>query len=437
MSVIVNSLRCSAVVFALVVPAASHAQAPQLPPPADPIALGIMQGFPPPADKIVTRANVLRYPNGSWAYHNMRQIVPNVSVWRGDKGPSVLANETRNLDTLAFQGAGDAQTTLADWQKSTYTDALLVLHNGKTVYERYHNGMKAQTPHSMWSLTKSVVGLLATMLIKEGKLDPNAKIPQYLPELASSGWADATLQQALDMTTGLQYREVFTDPKAEIFQYIIAAGLLPAPPDYPGPKSMLEYLKTVKKNGEHGDGFRYKSVDVEVLGWVIQRVTGKSFSDLVSERLWSKLAAQEDGYVLADPVGSQITSIGMNATLRDLGRLGEMLRQDGRFNGQQIVPKAVVDEIRKGADREKFKTSGQTLRAGYSYHNNFWVTHNAAGAYEMKGLNGQHVHINPSAGVVIVKLSSHPAGETIFTHVVDQRAFEAIAKAVSKSASAK
>lgn len=435
MPVIVNSLRYSAIVFALAASTASHAQ-PQLPPPADPVALGLMKGFPPPADKTITLANVLRYPSGAWAFHNMRQLVPNVSVWRGDKGPSLLANEGRNLDMLAFQGVGDAQTTIADWQKSTYTDAVLVLHNGKAVYERYHNGMNAQTPHSMWSLTKSVVGLLATVLIKEGKLDPNAKIPQYLPELASSGWADATLQQTLDMTTGLQYREVFTDPKAEIFQYIIAAGLLPAPPNYPGPKSMLEYLKTVQKSGEHGEGFRYKSVDVEVLGWVIQRVTGKSFSDLVSERLWSKLAAQEDGYVLADPVGSQITSIGMNATLRDLGRLGEMLRQDGRFNGQQIVAKEVVDEIRKGADREKFKTSGQTLRAGYSYHNNFWIVHNAAGAYEMKGLNGQHVHINPAAGVVIVKLSSHPAGETIFTHVVDQRAFEAIAKAVGRSARA-
>ena len=97
---------------------------------------------------------------------------------------------------------------------------------------------------------------------------------------------------------------------------------------------------------------------------------------------------------------------------------------------QQVVAKTVVDEIRKGADPEKFKASGQASRAGYSYHNQWWISHDAAGSFEAKGLNGQHIHINPRAELVIVKLSSHPVGNTIFTHVLDRRAFEAVAKAV-------
>ncbi len=102
-----------------------------------------------------------------------------------------------------------------------------------------------------------------------------------------------------------------------------------------------------------------------------------------------------------------------------------------------MLPKAVIDEIRKGADREKFKASGQALRAGYSYHNQWWISHDAAGSFEAKGLNGQHVHINPAAELVIVKLSSHPAGNTILTHNLDRRAFEAVAKALTAKAVAK
>lgn len=412
--------------------AAAQDARPQLPPPeaTDPVALGIMKGFPPPPDKVVTLASVLKFPNGRWAYHHLRELGPTANIWRGARTASPLQENLRPLETVAFAGDKDQQITIADWQKTTYTDALLVLHKGKIAYEKYHVGMKAEQPHVLWSMTKSFTGLLATMLIKEGKLDPNAKIAQYLPELASSAWGDATLQQTLDMTTGLRYDEVFTDPKSGVFRYLMAAGLIVPPAGYPGPRALPDYLKTVEKEGEHGAGFQYKSVDTEVIGWVLQRVTGQSFADLVSERIWRSLGAEQDAFVWVDPAGTQVASIGISATLRDLGRFGEMLRNDGKSGEQQVVAKAVIDEIRKGADVEKFKASGQVVRAGYSYHNQWWIAHDAAGSFETKGLNGQHIHINPKAELVIVKLSSHPVGNTIFTHVLDRRAFDAIAKAV-------
>src|SRR4051794_4116644 len=387
--------------------AAAQDSKPQLPPPeaTDPVALGIMKGFPPPADKVVTLANILKFPNGRWAYHHLRELGPTANIWRGAKGPSVLQANLRPLDATAFADDKDQQTTVADWQKSTYTDALLVLHKGKIAYEKYHIGLKSEQPHVLWSMTKSFTGVLAATLIHEGKLDPNAKIAQYLPELASSGWGDATLQQTLDMTTGLRYGEVFTDPKSEVFRYLMATGLLPAPAGYAGPRALPDFLKTVEKEGEHGKGFAYKSVDTEVLGWVLQRVTGMSYAELVSEKIWRNLGAEQDAFVWVDPAGTQVTSIGISATLRDLGRFGEMLRNDGRSGEQQVVAKAVVDEIRKGADAEKFKTSGLVARTGYSYHNQWWISHDAAGSFEAKGLNGQHIHVNPKAELVIVKLS--------------------------------
>lgn len=426
--------RTAAIAAALILNASvALAQAPQpLPPEAtDPVKLELMKGFPPPPDKIVKLSSVLKFPNGRWAFHHMRELGPTAQVWRGDEKPSVLRDMSREMDTLKFEDDKGVGISLADWQRTTYTDGLLVLHKGAVVMQKYHSGMRAQQPHSLWSMSKSFTGLLATMMIKDGLIDPNALVTKYLPELKDSAWADATVQQTLDMTTGVAYNENFRDPSSGIFQYLHAAGLLPAPPTYTGPRTIPDLLVTLKKEGEHGAAFKYKSVDTEVLGWLLQRVTGKSYSTLLSERLWAPMGAQDDGYVWVDPIGTQISSVGFSATMRDLGRLGETMRMAGRYNGRQVIAESVIGEIRKGADIEKFKSSGQTMRYGYSYHNQWWVPHDRDGTFEMKGLNGQHMHINPKAELVIIKLSSHPAGDTSVTHNVDRRAFAAIASALS------
>ena len=412
--------------------AASMAQAPQQPPPeaTDPVKLELMKGFPPPADKTVKLSTLLNFPNGRWAFHHMRELGPTVQVWRGDELPSVLRETPQQMDTLRFEDDKGANISLADWQRTTYTDGLLVLHKGAIVYQKYYSGMAAQQPHSLWSMSKSFTGLLATILIKEGVIDPNALVSKYLPELKDSAWADATVQQTLDMTTGVAYSENFRDPNSGIFQYLYAAGLSPAPPTYTGPRTIPDLLVTIKKQGEHGAGFKYKTVDTEVMGWLLERVTGKSYATLLSERLWSRIGAQDDAYVWVDPIGTQITSVGFSATLRDLGRVGETLRAAGRSNGRQIIPESVIAEIRKGGDIEKFKANGQAMRSGYSYHNQWWIPHDRDGTFEMKGLNGQHMHINPAAELVIIKLSSHPAGDTSLTHNLDRRAFAAIAAAL-------
>jgi CubicO group peptidase (beta-lactamase class C family) len=408
------------------------AQAPPLPAPeaTDPVKLELMKGFPPAPEKTVKLSSVLKFPNGRWAFHHMRELGPTVQVWRGDDKPSVLREAPHDLGSFGFEDDKGGKTTLADWQRATFTDGLLVLHKGQVVYQKHYSGMAAHQPHSLWSMSKSFTGLLATMLIKEGTIDPNALVTKYLPELKDSAWADATVQQTLDMTTGVAYNENFRDPASGIFQYLHAAGLLPAPPTYTGPRTIPDLLVTIKKEGEHGAGFKYKTVDTEVMGWLLQRVTGKSYATLLSERLWSRIGAQDDAYVWADPIGTQITSVGFSATMRDLARVGETMRLAGRYNGRQVVAESVIAEIRKGGDSEKFKANGQAMRAGYSYHNQWWVPHDRDGTFEMKGLNGQHMHINPAAELVIVKLSSHPVGDTSFTHNADRRAFAAIAAAM-------
>ncbi len=416
----------------LTVSIAQAQQPPALPSPdaTNAVTLGLMKGFPPPPDKVVRLAEILKYPNIRWAYQHLRELGPTAAVWRGAGSVSPLPAAPRELDALSFDDDKGVRLTVADWQRNTYTDALLVMHKGQVVYERYDLGMQAHQPHALLSMSKSLTGLLATELIREGLIDAGAPVSSYLPELKDSAWGDATVQQTLDMTTGVQYQEDFADPKSGIFQYLIAGGLVPAPANYPGPKTITEFLKTVKKDGAHGAGFQYKSADTEVIGWLLQRVTGKSYAELLSQRIWAPLGAQEDASVWVDSVGTQLTSVGVSATLRDLGRLGEMLRLGGRFNGRQVVSADSVAEIRKGADAEKFKAGGMPMRAGYSYHNHWWIPHDADGTFEAKGLNGQHIHINPAAELVVVKLSSHPVPNTAFTHTLDRRAFAALAEAL-------
>lgn len=422
-----------AAAIALIASASAVIAQPALPSPeaTDPLKLELMQGFPPPPDKVVRLGSLLRFPNGRWGFHHLRELGPTAQVWRGDDKTAAARESPQEMGALAFDDGKGGKTTLSDWQRTTYTDGLLVLHKGAVVYQKHYSGMAAHQPHALFSMSKSFTGLLATMLIKEGRIDPGALVIKYLPELKDSAWADATVQQTLDMTTGVAFREDFRDPTSGIFQYLFAAGMVPAPAGYHGPKTIPEFLATVKKEGEHGAGFKYKTVDTEVMGWLLQRVTGKSYAALLSERIWSKIGAQDDAYVWVDPVGSQITSVGLNATLRDLGRLGETIRTEGRSSGRQVIAPAVIAEIRKGGDADKFKANGQAMRAGYSYHNQWWIPHDRDGTLEMKGLFGQHMHINPAAELVIIKLSTHPAGDTSFTHDIDRRAFAAIAAAVS------
>jgi CubicO group peptidase (beta-lactamase class C family) len=422
---------CTAIV-ALTICAGALAQTPQLPPPESVSLdkLGLMSAFPPSASQLVDSNNRTKYPQMRWTLQHTRELVATRNIRRGPAPASALPAASLDLDKLAFDDGKGNRITLAQWQQNTYTDALIILHKGRVVYERYHNQMRPETPHLLFSITKSFTGLLAAQLIREGKIDADAPVSKYIPELAESAWGDMTVRQAMDMTGAVRFREVYTDPSTEIFPYLYASNMLPPPPGYNGPKNIYDFLKTLKKEGEHGAGFVYRTVHSEVLGWIVSRVTGKHFADLLSERIWSKLGMEEDAYVMVDAVGTPLQGAGLNATLRDLARVGEMLRRGGEFNGQRIIDRAVIDDLRKGGDREKFKASGMDFRPGYSYRSQWWVLHNADGAFEASGVHGQMLHINPAAEMVVVKLSSHPVAGAGFTHPMTLRAWEALANAV-------
>lgn len=417
--------------------AASAQQAPLTPAESDPAKMGWMQGSPPPPDKriLFRDGSFFQFPKTRWSFAHIQELVPTARIARG-KGPvSPLPKALRSdLDGVTFTPLLRSDTmSWAQAFEAVYGDAVLILHKGKIVYERYDGVMGPDQPHIAFSVTKSYFGTLAEMLIAEGKLDENSLVSRYIPELANSGFGDATVRQVLDMTTGLAYSEDYTDPNADIAKFSLAVGAAPAPPGYSGPRAAYDYLPTVPKKGAHGEGFTYKSVNTEVVGWLIARVTGKHPHEVLSERIWSKMGMEHDAAIIVDGAGTPFTAGGLNLTLRDMARFGEMIRLNGRFNGQQIVPAPVVAKIRTGGKPDDFAKAGYKLLTGWSYKSQWWLTHNSHGAFNARGIHGQTIYIDPKAEMVIVRFASNPkAGNANFDDI-SLPAYQAIAERLMKA----
>ena len=381
---------------------------------SDAAAQGWMQGSPPPPDKLVRFEDndLLSFPKIRWSLSHTRELMPNAAIWRGKMPASDLGEVNPAvqdaIDALVFNDMQGNRRVWADTIHDTYTDGMVILHKGKRVYEKYPGTLKPHVPHSCFSVTKSYAATLCATLVHEGVLDETRLIPHYLPEMAGTAYADATLRQVMDMQIGVSYSEAYSDPKAEIWDFARAGGFITRGEGYTGPTSLWAFLQTLKKEGPHGDAFAYKTVNTEVMTWVMRRVTGQTLADMVSERIWQKIGAEEDGYISVDSIGVPFGGGGMCASLRDLARFGEMMRCGGSSGGQQVIPQAVVADCNRGSDPAKFAKAGYVLIPGYSYRNMWWVTHNVHDAYEARGIHGQRLYIAPKAELVVARFASHP-----------------------------
>ena len=400
---------------------------------SDPVALGWMMGSPPPPDKMVLFADgsFFRFPQTRWSFSNIRQLVPTSVVPRGASPATPLPRAERaDLDAVTFQPTGRSEPmTWTESLAANYTDGILVLHRGRIVYERYFGALVADRPHMAFSVAKSFVATMAAALVAEGRLDEHATVAHYLPDLTSSGVGDASIRQLLDMTTGLDYSENYSDPQSPFWDLLRAVGLMPRPPAYEGPDSSYKFVMALRKSHAHGETFDYKTVNADVLGWVLRRVTNKSISELLRERLWSTIGVEQDAYFVVDATGTEFVGGGLNLTLRDMARFGEIMRLEGRYNGRQIVPKAVIEDIRRGGNREQFAADAayKTL-PGWSYRSMWWVTHNSHGAYMARGIHGQAIYVDPLAEMIIARFASHPLAPNVNLDPTSLPAYDAIAR---------
>ncbi|SKB71622.1 hypothetical protein SAMN05660776_2669 [Salegentibacter holothuriorum] len=394
-----------------------------------------MQGFPPAPDKVLHTwdGSFFKFPAIRWSVVHMREILPTQNVSRGLEASEALQyNLDSHIDSLTFIPWNSKKPM--SWEASlweNYTDGMIVLHKGKVVYERYFAELTETDVHAVMSLTKSFTGTLASILVAEGTLDDKKLASFYVPELKKSAYGDATVRQVMDMTTALKYSEDYSNPKADIWEFSAAGNPLPKPKDYKGPVGYYEYLETVEKEGEHGEIFGYKTINADALGWIISRATGKSVSQLLSEKIWSKIGMEQDAYYQVDSKGIAFAGGGLSAGLRDLARFGELIRNKGKYNGEQIFPQAAVEDIMKGGSKEAFAKSNHPNLKGWSYRNMWWMTENENAAFAARGVHGQTIYIDPAAEMIIVRLASHPIAGNAANDATSLPAYKALANYLS------
>jgi CubicO group peptidase (beta-lactamase class C family) len=399
---------------------------------SDPAVMGWMQGTPPPPDKriLAARADHMRFPMTRYSFSHMREFAATKRVAAGAVKVMPLPLKLRSdLDAVTFVPLG--ATAPMRWDQSlgaNFTDGIVVLHRGKVVYERYFGVTTPQTRHIAFSVTKSFVGTIAEMLIAEGKLDETKPVAHYLPELAVSGFGDATVRQMLDMTDEVAFSEDYTDPNSGIGAFTQALGLVPRPAGYAGPGDLYAFLPSVAKGGAHGQRFMYRSCNTEVLGWIVARIEGKTFETVLSERIWQPLGFEADADFLIDPAGTPFTAGGLNPVLRDMARFGEAMRLGGKVAGKQVIPAKAIESIRRGGRPDDFAKAGYKLLPGWSYRSQWWVSHNAHGAYSARGIHGQAIYIDPTAEMVIARFASHPVAANAALDPTSLPAYQALAE---------
>jgi hypothetical protein len=376
---------------------------------SDPIP-PIMAGTPPPPAMRVPYADWDRAPWNRWAFQHVREIVPTAPIRRGPE-PSPLPWGGAGLNDFTYRGPDGQITLFSQMLDETYTDAIFVWKQGRVLHESYHNGMTDSSLHLLQSVSKSVTAAAAGCLIEDGLLDPAAPITSVLPKLAATAWNGATLQQVLDMTSGTRFDESYEIVDSDIGIMDYASGWKPAPAGHDvsaWPTCVWDQiLGLTVVEADHGARFRYRSIETDVLGHAMQRVTGQRLPQILSERLWQPMGAAEEANISVDRAGYGLACGGISASLRDMARFGLLLLNEGRVDGRQVIPAAWCRDIRHGT-HGKFDEENYKDWPNGAYRNQFWVEDSNLGRHYCFGVFGQLVMIAPDTGTMVVKLSSWP-----------------------------
>lgn len=382
-------------------------------------------------------------PHIHWAFQHIADFLPTAVISRG-RGPVVeLPSAPATLTDLPLNagmtpptaiGHGSAPTTVGQVMATTATDGWIITQHGRVLAEEYYGGMVPNTSHLLMSVSKSLIGMVVGALHGEGMLDVDIPVTAYVPALGKSGYAGATVRNALDMRSGIAFSEEYLDPMAEVRLLEQAIGWAPRTvPDLP--TTMYDYLVTLQQKSVHGGPFEYRSCETDVLGWVCEAASGMRMPELMSELLWSRIGAQRDAAIGVDSVGTGMFDGGINACLRDLVRFGSIYLNEGySLTGAAVTPSAWIADTYAGAfdSRDAFAASpGDNRMPGGMYRNQVWFPYPGDNVLLCLGIHGQMIYVNKAARVVAAKLSSWPLPQNATSLFATIAAFDAISTYLS------
>jgi CubicO group peptidase (beta-lactamase class C family) len=369
--------------------------------------LGLMQGFPPPPEMRPTLENWDLPPFNRWSFQNMRSLFPTANVSRGTGAVHAFRTDPQDLTNIRFESVDGRSISVANWIQESYTDGLLVMHNGTSVFEQYQNDMGPLTPHLSQSVAKSLVGTLAGVLHAEGLFDLKAPLGDLVPELIGTGYGDCPMDTALDMLSGVTFSEDYNIPNSGISKVDIASGWRPLGQGETRP-TIRDVILSLPKEKEHGLSFSYRSIETDVVAWALERAANQDLCGMLSDRIWQKLGCEQDASFTVDAAGTALADGGFNATLRDYARFAQMMQDSGRVDDVQVVPEKWVNSILKGAEPAKFGEPYTKILPDGAYRRFWWVRDVKKQIFMARGVFGQLLYIDRSANLTVTKLSSWP-----------------------------
>lgn len=341
-------------------------------------------------------------PFSAWAFQNVGELVPSAHVW-GGTGEADAPLDPAGLvaETVSLPGGKER---IGDFLARSHADALTVMKAGTFVADWFAPTMDAGNRHIAFSISKSIVAVVAGALQEDGLLDPQAPVTHYVPEAAGSAYGDATVQHVLDMVVAIDIDEAYLDQNSPFGRYRKAMLWNPGG----GEEGLAEFLCTLQRlPGDHGDIFRYRSPNTDMLGVILERASGRRMPDFLREKVFAPLGARGAVSITVDREGTCRSSAGISLTPRDLARVGEMMRQGGVAAGRRLVSEAwVADTIGGGSKDAWDKSDFHGLFPKGRYRNKWYQT--GEGAYCGIGIHGQWLYIDPARETVIVRMSSQP-----------------------------
>jgi CubicO group peptidase (beta-lactamase class C family) len=367
-----------------------------------------------PDAREVTLANWQDPPFNRWGFLHVRELVPTARIGRGDGPVTALPRRETAFDDLRFHPPRGHETyTVGRAIAETYTDGLLVIHDGAIVTEWYRDGMRPDTTHLLMSVSKSLTAGLVGAMLRRKLIDPGALVTDYVPDLRGTSFEGCTVRHLLDMRAGTRFSEDYDDIEADVRVYERVWSWRPRD-EVVLPADGYAYMRTLDNARDHGGPFEYRSILTDVLGWVLEEAGGASFATLYSDHVWSLLGAEWDAEVTVGAGGCALTDGGICTTLRDLGRFGLMHLQRGSIAGRRILDESWVAELmRPTPDLVAAFAASPDKRAfpdypDAHYRNQWWVLDSALGIYTGSGINGQMLFVHEPTHTVVVKLSTWP-----------------------------
>ena len=369
----------------------------------------------------ITLANWQQPEHTAWSYRHIRELIPTARV-RHARTPSPLPADARDHGRLALWRLLDDDRT----------DGVIALHRGAIVLEEYRRGMRADDVHLLQSVSKSITGVLAGVLVDRGALSPEDQVTEHVPELTGSAFDGASVRDLLDMRAGTRFDETYADPDSDVRATEAQFGWAPGPrPAADAPA----YLRTLGNHRAHGGRFEYRSILTDVLGLVLERAAGRPLAEALGDELWAPLGTETDAYVTVDAEGFSVADGGICVSLRDLARFGQMVAAGGVAGDRRIVASAWLDDTLAGAadSREAFAQDEHIVEMpGGHYRNQWWVP--GDGVLLGLGIHGQFLYVDRGSDTVIAVVSTWPMSLDPERRRRAMDAFRATARALSQAA---